>query len=499
MSASERVSDTPGGPVRTALTLGGVLIGFLVVPMAMSGTSVALPEISAELGGSGAALQWVVTGYFLAATCLMLVAGSLGDRVGRRLVFAAGVVVWTLSTLGAALSGDVLLLDTARTLSGVGAAAVLACGGAILASTFTGPARTRAFGAVGAVVGTGLAFGPTVAGWLVGTFGWRAMFAVFAAAGLVVLAGTPAMRESTASVRPRFDLTGTLLFVTGMVGLMFGVNRVSQAGWGDPVVLASAGVGALLLVAFAVVQRRVADPVLDLGLVGDRRFVGWLLAAVTLAFGTVGVLVYLPTWLQGAGGLSAQEAGALMLVMTVPVLLVPPLAGQVVARGVPARVVVGIAVGCLAAGNAWLVGLSPGGAVLTLAGPLLLLGLGNGAAVGLIDAQALDLVDADRVGMASGLLNTMRSAANTVALAVFGAVLVTVVQAGTGDRELAGRVALGDLSGGDAGYLAEQYTAAWRVGLGLVAGLCVLAGAAVLYLTSRARPAVVPTEEESHL
>lgn len=133
MSASQKLdragvpsgagSPDSGGRVRAALTLGSVLLGYLIVPMAMSGTSVALPRIAADLGGSGGALQWVVTGYFLAASCLMLVAGSLGDLFGRRRIFAVGAVLYVASTAAAAFAPHILVLDAARTLSGVGAAA----------------------------------------------------------------------------------------------------------------------------------------------------------------------------------------------------------------------------------------------------------------------------------------------------------------------------------------------------------------------------------------
>jgi hypothetical protein len=243
----------------------------------------------------------------------------------------------------------------------------------------------------------------------------------------------------------------------------------------------------VLLAGFVALERRTDHPVLDLALLRHPPFVGWLLAALALAVGTVGVLVYLPTYLQGAGGLTAQAAGAVMLAMTVPVLVVPPLAGQLVNAGVPARTLVLAALGCLAAGNAWLTVLRPDAGVALLVGPLLLAGIGNGTAVALIDAQAMGLVGPDRVGMASGLLNTMRGGANTIVLAAFGGVLATVVQAGVGDRALASRVALGDLPAGDPA-LAGHYTSAWHVALWAVAALCAGLGLLVLRLT-RTRPA----------
>jgi EmrB/QacA subfamily drug resistance transporter len=506
MSASQKLdqAEVPSGAeppppsrLRGALTLGSVLLGYLIVPMAMSGTSVALPRIASDIGGSGGALQWVVTGYFLAASCLMLVAGSLGDLFGRRRIFAVGAALYVISTGGAALAPNVLLLDVARTLSGVGAAGVMAGGGAILGSTFTGAARTRAFAMVGTTVGAGLAFGPTFAGWLVSTLDWRAMFGAFAVAGVLMLAGTLVLRESAAAHRPKFDLPGTVTFVLGVIGLMYGTNQVASGGWTSPTVLGFLAAGLVMLTVFVVLERRTEHPVLDLALLRGGPFSGWLLAAVTTAVGTVGVLVYLPTYLQGAGGFSAGDAGTLMLAMTLPVLLLPPLAGKLVNQGVSPRLLIVSAVALIAGGNAWMTVLNPDSGALQLAGPLLLIGVGNGLSAALVDAQAMEHVVPDRIGMASGLLNTARGGVNALVLAVFGAVLITLMESDVGGREQAGRVAAGDLDEGAHAFLADQYTEAWRVVLWGVVAVCVLAGLVIHRLVgstprTAAKPAAVP-------
>ncbi|MGW7516439.1 MFS transporter [Streptomyces sp. NPDC054796] len=480
--AGESGSRTGAGQV---LTLASVLLGFLVVPMAMSGTSVALPRIAKDLDAGSGALQWVVTGYFLAASCLTLVAGSLGDIFGRRRVFRLGAIVYVGCTFAAAGVTDILLLDVARALSGVGSACVLAGGGAVLGSTFSGAARTRAFAAVGTTVGVGLAFGPTVAGWLVSAFGWREMFLVFAGIGVLVLLGTAFMRESRADVRPKVDVYGTIAFVIGMVALMYGINQAAEAGWGSVSVLGFLAVGLVVLAVFLQVERRSEFPVLDLELVRNRPFLGWLLAALTMSIGTVGVLVYLPTYLQGAGGLTAGESGMIMLAMTVPVLTVPPIAGKLVNMGIAPRTLIVTAMLLMAGGNAWLTVLQPGSGIGELIGPLVLLGAGNGMATALVDPQAMNLVGADRVGMASGLLNTVRGGANTLALALFGASLVSLIQTKVGERALAGRVAAGDLSGGPRADLAAHYTYAWHIVLWAVAAACVLAALTVHQLVRR--------------
>lgn len=467
------------------VTLFAVLLGFLVVPMAMSGTSVALPEIASELKAGSGALQWVVTGYFLAASCLTLIAGSLGDIFGRRRVFGIGAVIYIGSSFCSGIVTDIILLDIARVLAGVGSACVLAGGGAVLGSTFSGAARTRAFAAVGTTAGIGLAFGPTAAGWVVGAFGWREMFFAFGAAGTLVLAGTVFMKESKSDERPKVDVYGTVTFVLGFVALMFGINQAAEDGWASLVVLCFLVVGMAILIVFHRIERRTSDPVLDLDLLRNRPFVGWLLAAVAMSIGTVGVLVYLPTYLNSAGGLTASEAGTIMLAMTVPVLVIPPLTGRLVNMGMSPRMLIVSALLLMAAGNAWLVVLSPDSRLLDLLVPLVLLGCGNGMATALVDPQAMDLVEPDRVGMTSGLLNTVQSGANTLALAIFSAALVSLIQIQVDERSLAGQVAAGNFDGAKQSELVEHYTTAWHIALLVIAGICVVLAFTVSHLVRR--------------
>lgn len=458
--------------------------------MAMTGTSIALPEIGRDLDASGAALQWVVTGYILAASSVMLVSGSLGDLFGRRRMYATGAALYAAGTLTAATADDVLVLDVARTLAGVGGAAVMAGGSAILATVFEGPARTRVFAAMGTVAGMGIAVGPTLSGRLVGAFGWRATFLAFGVAGLLILLGTRLMPESRSATRPRVDLPGAATFIAGLSLLMFALTQGADAGWGSVRVLGPMAAGAVLLAVFVVVERRSGHPLLDLSLVRDPRFMGWTLGAMFVAGGATGVLVFLPTYLQGASGLTAEDAGLVMLMATAPVFLLPSFGGRLVSRGVvpPQRLIVG-ALLLSAAGNGWLaVALTPDAGPLALAGPLLLIGTGNGLAMGQIDAQAMSIVEPDRIGMASGLLNTARSGMGALVLAGFGAALTSLVEGRIGDRALAAEVVAGRHPA-----LAPDFTAAWRV-TELTVTLVLLASALLVHhlLRTGRSPAAPP-------
>ncbi|MFC8716063.1 MFS transporter [Kitasatospora sp. NPDC057198] len=488
-SGTGRSGTERGG--RRALTLGVVLLGMLTLAMSMSGTTVALPGIGAELDASGPALQWVVTGYFLTASSFMLVFGALGDLLGRRRVYRAGAAVYAAGLGLSALAPDAWLLDAARALAGLGAAGVMSGGGALLASAFEGPARTRAFAAFGTTGGVGLALGPTLTGALVGSVGWRVAFGLFAAVGALIAGGAGLLAEVRPAGRARLDAAGAALFVAGLGLLMAGVTQGPANGWTNPLVLAAFGTALGLLTVFAVRQTRTAHPVLDLTLVRDRRYLAWPIAGLAVSIGFAGSLTYLPTYFQGVDGATAGQAGATMLWLTAPVLVAPLLGGRLLTRGVPARAVIAAALALIAAGNAWLTVLTPGAGAAVLAGPLLAIGTGAGLANGIIDGQAMNQVGPARAGMAAGFLNTVRSGGQAMVIAALGAALLTLVTSRVGSTQVAAQVVGGHLVSDEPAFLAQQFTSAWHVVLWTVAALVgtALATVTTLLRTGRARTA----------
>ncbi|WP_327671096.1 MULTISPECIES: MFS transporter [unclassified Streptomyces] len=452
------------GGSRSTFTLLVVLLGMLTLPMAMSGTTVALPRIGADLDATGAALQWVVVGYFLAASSFMLVAGSLGDLHGRRRILTAGAALYTAGTLASALAQSILLLDAARILSGIGAAGVMASGSSLLAATFTGPARTRVFASLGTTAGLGLAFGPTFSGWLVDAVGWRATFLSYVAVGAVIVVGTRLMPESRADTSPRVDKAGAATFIAGLALALYAITQGSKSGWTAAPTLVPAALSLALLLTFVRVERRLVRtgtgrPILDLRLARNPAFLGWAVGSFGLGAGTTGVLAYLPTYLQGANGTTARAAGLTLLLMTVPILALPPLGARLVNRGVRARHILTLSLLLLAAGNAWLTTLHPGIPVTSLAGPLLTIGAGQGLSIGIIDAQAMSMVAPSEVGMASGFLNTVRGGTGAIMLTIFGALLLATLEPRVDSTALAAKI-----TSGTGGHAAE-FTEAWRITL----------------------------------
>ncbi|RSN45415.1 MFS transporter [Actinomadura sp. WAC 06369] len=453
------------------MTLPVVLVGVVLVAMSISGTAVALPSIGRDLDTSGSPLNWVVAGYNLAFAAMTLIAGSTADRIGRRRVFVLSSLVFAAGFLGTALSPVIAVADIARIVSGAGGAGIMAAGGAILASSYDGAARNRAFALMGTMAGVGIAIGPTLSGLLISATGWRGGFAVFTVIGLLVALGGTRTRESRATSADRTDWAGSVLFVAALTLLMFALLEAPALGWAHPVILFTGIAGLVILVVFGFVQRHSTAPMLAPALVANRGFLGWSLATLTTSIGFLGVLVFLPTYLQAAAGLSPAAAGATMLLLTAPVLITPMAAVALVNKGVPARPLIMVALLLVVAGNLWLVTLNADAAVMSAAAPLVLIGIGMGVSFGITDGQAMALVDADAVGMAAGFLNTLRGAAEALVIAAYSASLVGLLSVRLDDASRAAKVGAGRLTDGTEAAELDAFTWSWQVtqlGVGLL-------------------------------
>ncbi|ONI66791.1 arabinose ABC transporter permease [Kribbella sp. ALI-6-A] len=477
---------TDSAPVTGAagLTLPVVLAGVVLVAMSISGTAVALPSIGSDLDASGSPLNWVVAGYNLAFAAMTLVAGATADRIGRRRVFVGAAGVFAFGFLATALSPSIVVADVARIVSGAGAAGAMAAGGALLASAYDGPARNRAFALMGTMAGVGIAIGPTLSGLLITATGWRGGFVVFAIIGLLVAVGGTRLQESR-SPGGSADWLGSVLLVVALSLLMYAVLEAPAFGWADPRIVVALVIGLLALVVFAIVQRRTAAPVLAPALVANRQFMAWCLATVTTSIGFLGVLVFLPTYLQAAAGSSPAVAGLTMLLLTAPVLVMPMIAVSLVNKGTSARLLILVALAFVVGGNLSLVALRPGSTVAVVAVPLLLIGIGMGASFGLTDGQAMSLVPPDTVGAAAGFLNTLRGAAEAMVIAGFSASLLGFLSSELdGDTSRAADVSSGRLSDQAAAEL-DAFTRSWQLTQLCITILCLLLSVVVAVLIAR--------------
>ncbi|MEV4254311.1 MFS transporter, partial [Spirillospora sp. NPDC049652] len=425
------------GPDRrppAAVTLTVVCGALLLIPITATGAAEATADVGRSLHAGLAASQWVVNGFFLTFASLMAGTGSLADRIGRRRMFAGGLTVFTASMLVATAAPDIGALVAARLLAGAGAAAATTGGSALLAAAFPdGPARVRAFGVFGTVLGLGLAFGPVVAGLLVTGLGWRAFFGAAAVALLPSLLAVPLLAESRRDASGPIDWTGAATFTLGLSAFTFALVEGPSLGWTHPAVLAGFAACAVLLAVFGAVERRHPSPLVDLALLTRPRFVAISAMPFLLAFGFVALTIVLPPYFMATQHASASRAGLTLMLLTGPTLVLPPLTG-LLGRRLSQRALLVLTLLLVAAGTA-LLALVPGGAGAgALAAPLLLIGAGFGISLAIMDGAAISAVEPERAGMAAGVFNTARISGEVVAVAVLGALLTTFTRAGLAGR-----------------------------------------------------------------
>ncbi len=313
----------------------------------------ALPVLPRELGASLDALQWITNAYTLAFAALMLFAAGLGDRLGRRRVFVAGVVLFTLASAAAGLSTDPVQLIAARAAQGLGAAAIMPLSLALLAGSVGERRRPLAIGVWGGISGLGVALGPVVGGAVLKGWTWSGIFWLNVPVGVVAVALVLLALPAAAASRGRLDASGLLLASAGLVALVWGVVRGDDAGWASTEVLGSLAAAAVLLTAFVLRERRAAAPLLPLRLFRRRAFALVNVVALVFSFGAFGAVFLLVQFLQVVQGHDPLTAGLMTLPWTAAPMVVAPLAGRLAPRvGTRALIVVGLV--ALAAGIGWI-------------------------------------------------------------------------------------------------------------------------------------------------
>ncbi|WP_454692353.1 MFS transporter [Achromobacter aloeverae] len=426
---AERAAAMDEGAARRGAILAAVCLAGLMLPLSFSGGAVATPALGRSLGGSAEAMNWVTNAFMLTFGSLLMLAGALADRLGRKRVFAWGVGGFSLCALALCWAPTLLAVDVLRAVQGAAAAGALAGGTAALAQEFEGAAATRAFGMLGATFGLGLAFGPVVAGWLIEHFGWRGVFLTGAVAGIPALCiGVPRMRETRDPHAGRFDLPGAVLFTAALTAFTFGIIEAPGLGWTHPRIVALLAGAAVLALAFVRAERRAQRPMLDLSLFRYPRFVGVQLLPVATCYGFIVLLVLLPLRFIGVDGYDEIRAGTLLLALSAPMLCVPFLAVRLTRR-FDAGAICGAGLLLAAAGLwalRWALQDGPGAAAIL---PMLVIGVGAGLPWGLMDGLSISVVPKERAGMATGIFSTMRVAGEGVALASVTAVLAALLLA----------------------------------------------------------------------
>ncbi|MDF3280976.1 DHA2 family efflux MFS transporter permease subunit [Gordonia sp. N1V] len=434
--------------------------------------NVALPAIARDLDTDLRGQQWVLDGYMLTLSALLLVGGVAGDRYGRRAVFVGGLVVFAVASVGCALAPSIEWLVVARLVQGVGAAAVVPGSLALINSEIAPDDRGAAVGLWAGMSGATSALGPFVGGWLVDSVSWRGVFylSVPLAVGAIWIAlrHVPESRDQTEHAR--LDVLGAGTMILGLAGVIYALIEGPARGW-SALSVGAAGVGCAALVVFVIVELRVRDPLLPLSLFRSRQFTGANLTTLLVYAALGGALFLLALQLQQSMGYSALEAGAAMFPSTVIMLFGSPLSGKIAQRTGPrlpmtvGPLVAAVGLGLMARavpGVGYLGGVLPG---------VVMFGLGMTITVAPLTSAALAAVDDSRAGTASGVNNAVARLAGLLAVAVLPAV-----------------------AGLDAGP-GQPLGSGFQVAM-IIAAVCCAAGGLVALLTIRKgtgfRPQVMP-------
>ena len=384
--------------------------------------TMALPTIRAHLHASLGGLEWTVSAYTLTFAALLLTGATLGERFGRRRLFVAGLVTFTLGSAGAALSTGVGALVVARAAQGVGAAVVTPLTLTLLAAAVPPERRALALGGWGAIGGLAIAVGPLVGGAIVEGVSWQWIFWVNVPIGLV-LAPLAYARLTEGSGEPKpLDLPGLVLASAGLFGVVFGLVRSTSHGWASAQVSAPLAAGMALLGVFALVELRVAAPMLPLRLFRSRGFSASNVASLLMSFGMFGSIFLLAQFLQIVQGYSPLEAGLRTLPWTAMPMFVAPLSGVLTQR-LGGRPVLATGLVLQALGLAWLAAVtSPTVPYARLVPAFLVSGVGMALFFAPMASTVLGAVGPGEEGTASGVNNAIRELGGVLGIAVLASV-----------------------------------------------------------------------------
>ena len=412
-----------GSPEVRRWTLIAVCVTTFMLLLDITIVNVALPSIQHRLKADLTGLQWVVDAYALALAALILTAGALADRFGRRLLFTFGVVVFSSASLLCGLAWNITVLDVARGLQGIGGAALFATALALIGHEYRGPERFGAIAVWGATVGAAVASGPLVGGILTDALGWRWVFFVNVPVGaFALLIARTRMIESRDLGALRTDFAGLVSFTAALFLIVFGLLRGNAEGWGSGLILSTLVAGVVLLAVFVLVEARQERPMLDISLFRRPAFLGVSLATFAIGAGMFALFPYLSIYLQDILGTSPLGAGLRFLPLTAFVFLVPLLTRGIAQRAQPWVLA---SLGLLLVSIALLLmhGLTTGSRWTALLPGFVIGGIGIGLANPTLAAAALRTVDPARSGMASGINNAFRLSGVSIGVAALGAVL----------------------------------------------------------------------------
>ena len=496
-------------------TLAAMCFALFMIMLDNTVVNVALPSIQEDLGASLSGLEWTVNAYTLTFAVLLVTGGRLGDILGRRRMFLSGVMTFALSSAAIGLAPDAGWLVAGRAIQGAGAAFMMPATLSIITVTFPPEERGKAIGTWAGVSALALAIGPVVGGALTEYVTWRAIFFLNlpVAVGAVAVTLFAAHESRDESSRHSIDWPGIVAISTGLTALVLALIEGNSWGWGSPEIVALLLTAAVGLIGFAVVERRVPEPMVDFELFRSQTFLGTNLIAFIVSFAMLAMFFFTALYMQNILGYSAIEAGVRFLPSTLMIVLIAPLAGRLTDRIGPRPLLVsGLSLVTVALFLQTRIDIHTGYGLLLPA--FVLMGIGMALTMSPMSTAAMNAVVPQKAGVASGILSMSRMVGGTFGVAALGALFQHLARndlahslAGTGigaaqrDQLVSG---LGTAS--DAGHLPpvavnaahDAFIHALASGMWLSAAVAAT-GAVVAFFTIRDRPAAQPAQPEATL
>jgi EmrB/QacA subfamily drug resistance transporter len=420
--------------------------------------SVSLPAIARSLGAGFAGIEWVITAYMLSFASLLLPAGALADRFGRKKLLIIGLSVFTFASMLCGAAPTLSVLIAARALQGAGAAMQLSSALATLSHAFQGEARARAFSFWGSVVGIGMACGPVAGGLITQAFGWQWAFYINLPIGIAMIALIVRVIETSRDPHAmRLDLPGVACFSGALFLATLALIEGNHRGWTDRTIISELAGALVLFALFLIVELRQARPMLDLSYFRKPTYLGANLAQLSFSAGMLTMLTFIPILLQNGLGYGSATAGLMMLPMVVPLFVVPRIVTRHLAHRLSGRALLSAGLFIVCAGLFLLALVVRQRAYGSLVGGMVVTGIGAGLLNGETTKVGMTVIPKERSGMASGISGTVRFSGLVIGIATLGAVLYGAVASavanalpelpGSERLQLVRDITAGDLSG----------------------------------------------------
>jgi EmrB/QacA subfamily drug resistance transporter len=434
-------TDAGAGHPRRWLILAVVCLAVFVTTLDGLIVNIALPSLSLELGAGTRELQWIVDAYLLVFTGLLLAAGALGDRYGRRKILIAGLAVFGVTSAYAGSVGSAGELISARALMGIGAAAIFPATLAIITNVFTVPSeRAKAIGVWSAVSGIGVAAGPIVGGWLLENFWWGSVFYINVPVVIIAIVATVLLvPESRDETTPRLDIVGLVLSIATISTLVFTIIEAPVHGWTDVWTLAGFTATGALGSIFVWWEQRITHPLLPVRIFQNLRFSAASVSVTAAFFALFGFVFLITQYFQLVRGYTPLDAGLRTLPVAFAIAIASMLSPRLVER-IGTTIVVAGGLTSMAVGFLWVSFASVETPYLEIVFQMVLLGAGLGATTAPATESIMGSLPAEKAGIGSAINDTTRELGGTLGVAVVGSVFSSVYVASLADGELFGRL-----------------------------------------------------------